>query len=297
MKNFYHPLAGLVLATFNLSFAHADDPVKVDDPAYSWTGHVDLVSKYILRGATTTYGTAPLGNAGADAPESNRPALQWGADINWKSGFYAGYWASTINYSYSQLGKSYSDRNITNFQHNKSVENDLYGGYNGTVGDFTYTVGVTGYVYFHGTHSDALETKLGVGYGPVTLLAQTLLRDTVWGNSGDTYWTLNYTHTLPYKINFTGSLGAYTYSKQGKYLGTTDTLTQTACAPGQSFVVNGCFSGGAPKEGAFRHLILGITQPIGDTGFTWSLTGIIGGETRFGYKQDNKAVVGLSYGF
>jgi Bacterial protein of unknown function (Gcw_chp). len=223
--------------------------------------------------------------------------LQWGADASWKNGFYAGYWASMINYSYSQLGKSYSDRSITDFQHDKSIENDLYGGYNGTLGDFTYTVGMTGYVYFHGEHSDALETKLAVGYGPFTLAAQTLLQDVVWGNSGDTYWTLNYTHALPYNINFTGSLGYYSYAKQGKYLGTTDTLTGTACAPGNSFVVNGCFPGEAPKGGAFRHLILGITQPIGQSGFSWGLTGIIGGDTRFGYKQDNKAVVNLSYGF
>jgi hypothetical protein len=52
------------------------------------TGHVDLVSRYILRGVTTSYGNSPqgLGNAGADAPESDRPALQWGLDWNHPSG-------------------------------------------------------------------------------------------------------------------------------------------------------------------------------------------------------------------
>jgi uncharacterized protein (TIGR02001 family) len=266
-------------------------------PDFSWTGHVDLFSKYVLRGATTTYGTAPLGNSGADAPESNRAALQWGADATWKSGFYLGYWASMINYSYKQLGKSYSDRSITDFQKDKSIENDLYGGYTGTAGDFTYTLGLTGYVYINGTHADALETKLGVAYGPFSLNAQTLLSDVVWGNQGDTYWTLNYTHSFPYDIAFNASLGYYTYKKEGKYLGTTDTLTNTPCAAGESFIDNGCFGGGTPESSAFRHLILGITQPIGKTGFSWGLSGIIAGKTRFGYDQDNKVIANLSYLF
>ena len=52
------------------------------------TGHVDVVSRYYLRGQTSTYGnTEPLGNALADAPESDHPALQWGADYVHDSGF------------------------------------------------------------------------------------------------------------------------------------------------------------------------------------------------------------------
>src|SRR4051812_44332155 len=75
-----------------------------DAPAPSWTGHIDIVSKYVLRGVTTTYGPAAPGltNQGADAPESDKPALQWGADWTSPSGFYLGYWGSTINYSYKR---------------------------------------------------------------------------------------------------------------------------------------------------------------------------------------------------
>jgi len=261
------------------------------------TGHVDLYSKYVLRGATTTYGTGPVGNTFADAPESNKAALQWGADLAWDNGFYVGYWASTINYSYRQLGKSYSDRTIADFRKDKSIENDFYGGYAGAVGDFSYDVGLTGYVYYNSTHANALETALAVGYGPVTLKAQTLLQDTVWGNQGDTYWTLNYSTDLPYDFSFNASLGYYTYKKEGKYLGSTDTLTNTACLPGEGFVVNGCYAGGTPVGSAFRHLVLGVSRPIGDTGLSWGLTGIIGGKTRFGYEQDNKLIANLSYGF
>jgi uncharacterized protein (TIGR02001 family) len=285
-------LLGAALAT---SPAHADDPA----PGPKFTGHLDLVSRYILRGDSTTYGNSKpgLGNEGADAPESDRPALQWGLDDVLPSGWYVGYFGSMINYSYKQLGDSYSDRSITDFQHDKSIENDLYGGYSGSVGDLGYSVGGTGYVYINGSHANALETKLGLTYGAFGLNAQTLLNDVVWGNRGDTYWTLTYATTLPYDIAFNASLGAYTYRKEGKYLGTKDTLTGTACAPGEAFNVNGCYAGNGPSSGGFRHLILGITQPIGSSGVVWGLQGILGGENRFGVTQGNRLVGSISYTF
>jgi uncharacterized protein (TIGR02001 family) len=265
-------------------------------PPSPFAAHIDVVSKYVLRGATKTYGNgAPLGNAGADAPESNKAALQWGIDWSHPSGFSLGYWASTINYSYKQLGKSYDDRSIVSgFQNDKSIENDFYGAYAGKVGDFGYTVGGTGYYYINGRHANAFETKLGVSYGPFALNAQTLLNDTVWGNQGDTYWTAIYTYALPYDISFTGTLGAYTYKKEGKYLGTTDTLTSTACAANEAFVVNGCFVGNRPVSSAFRHLTLGFSGPIAGTPLVWGLQGIVGGDTRYGIKQGNRVVVSLS---
>ncbi len=269
----------------------------VDGP--KWTGHVDVVSSYILRGITDTYGPSKPGggNELADAPESDRPALQWGADWTHPSGFYLGYWASTINYSYKALGKSHNDPSVTDFQDDKSIENDLYGGYTGKIGDFGYTVGMTGYVYINGKNSNALETKLGVSYGDFALNAQTLLKDVVWGNKGDTYWTLNYTKPLLYDIMLNASLGYYTYRKEGKYLGTVDTRTGVDCAAGESFNVNACMAGNAPSGSGFRHLIIGITQPIGSTGVTWGLQGLIGGENRFSVNQDSKLLASLSYGF
>lgn len=282
----------------------ADDPVGAapapEAPAGpALTGHVDLVSKYILRGASSTYGPSlpGLGNPGADAPEADKPVMQWGADYTDPSGLYIGYFGSMINYSYKQLGKSYSDRSISNFQTNKSIENDLYGGYNGKVGELGYTIAATGYVYLNGAHANALETKLGISYGEFSAVAQTLLNDVVWGNKGDTYWTLNHSKVLPYEITLTTSLGFYSYKKEGKYLGSTDTLVGAACPSGQSFSINGCFAGNAPSAGAFRQLIIGFTQPIGKSGVTWGLQGILGGDNRFGIKQKNQLVGTVSYGF
>jgi uncharacterized protein (TIGR02001 family) len=276
-------------------------PAAADVPAApSWTGHVDVVSKYILRGITDTYGPIKPGpgNKGGDAPESDHPALQWGADWTDPSGFYLGYWGSTINYSYEKLGDLYHNSNGTfDFQSDKSIENDLYGGYTGKIGDFGYTVGMTGYVYLNGRDSDALETKLGVSYGDFALNAQTLLKDTVWGNKGDTYYTLNYTKPLPKNITLTASLGYYTYHKEGTYLGTKDTLNGgAACPAGQVFSL-ACTLGSQPIGSGFRHMIVGITQPIDGTKITWGLTGIIGGENRWGINQGNQIVGSLSYGF
>ncbi|MCP3018147.1 TorF family putative porin [Cupriavidus basilensis] len=289
--------------------AHAQDSgqpadagaTKPAEPAsrYTFTGHLDAVSRYVLRGATTTYGNgAPLGNAGGDAPESSIPALQWGVDLAHESGWSIGYWASMINYSYQQLGNSYSDRSITSFQTAKSVENDFYGAYSGKIiGDLGYTAGLTGYYYINGSHANALETKLGLSYGPFSLNAQTLLNDVVWGNKGDTYWTLVYSTTLPYGITFTGTVGAYTYKKEGKYLGTTDTLTGTSCGPHSAFVVNGCFAGNTPSSGAFRHLTLALAAPIPGTPLSAGVQWIIGGYNRFGVHQENRVIASVSYGF
>jgi uncharacterized protein (TIGR02001 family) len=290
-------------AFLTLSFcsrAHAADekPAEEATPPFTLTGHIDLVTRYYLRGATKTYGNgAPLGNAGADAPESDKPVAQWGADFVHSSGLFAGYWGSMINYSYKQLGDSYSNRSITDFQKDKSIENDLYGGYNGSMGDFTYTAGGTYYAYINGSHANAFETKLGAGWGPLAVNAQTLLNDVVWGNKGDTYWTFVFTKTLPYDLTFTANLGYYTYKKEGKYLGTVDTLTGTRCAASEAFVVNGCFAGTRPVGNDFRHMIFGISQPILKTGLTWSVQGIVASKNRYGIKQANKAVASISYAF
>jgi len=278
-----------------MNAAHAEDTPAA---APSLTGHADLVSRYVLRGITSTYGPgAAMGNAGADAPESDRAALQWGLDWSHPSGFYAGYFGSTINYSYKRLGQSYEDRSILDFQSDKSIENDLYGGYAGKLGDVAYNAGLTGYVYLNGKYANALETKFTLGYGAFTLGAQTLLRDVVWGNKGDTYWTLNYVQPLAYDVTFTTSLGFYTYHREGKFLGSVDTRTGLACGAGQGFIVNGCFAGNGPVSNGFRHLIVGVTRPIGATGLTGGIQGIVGGDNRFGVRQKNQLLATLSYGF
>lgn len=279
--------------------AHAQEAATDEVGPWTVTKHIDLTSRYVLRGVTTTYGNgAPLGNEGADAPESDRPTLQWGIDFVHASGWSFGYWASALNYSYRQLGRSYDDRSVTEFQSPRSIENDLYFAYTGNItGDLNYTLGLTGYYYMNGKNSNALETKAGLAWGPVSLTTQTLLKDVIWGNRGDTYWTLGYTKPLPYDITFTGTLGAYTYKKEGKFLGTQDTAQNLSCASGEAFVVNGCFAGNAPSGSGFRHLTLGLSGPLATTPLTWSVQAIIGGDNRFDVKQRNRLIGSVSWNF
>lgn len=238
------------------------------------TGHMDLVSKYYLRGITTTYNPASvgaLGNAGGDAPENDGPAFQGGLDYAHSSGFYAGWWFSTLGYSY----KTFNDQGV-------SMEHDLYAGYASKVGDVGYKLGFTRYQYVPGKNSTGWETLIGVSYKDFGLNAQTLLNDVTYGNKGDTYWTATYATTLPMDIGFNATLGYYTYKKTGKFVNPDNIVLGT---PGNSVA-----------SSAFRHVTVGVTYP-----FLKNLTGgvsyIIGGKNRFDVSQDNKFVGSLSYTF
>jgi hypothetical protein len=343
--NLKHKLlaAALPLAFAATSFA-AEEAKKEEAPApdWNWTAHVDVNSAYYLRGITNTYGNnkwdesaAKTANSWGDAPESRNPALQWGFDITHSSGFYLGYWASTLTYSYDKVGKSYDlykqygiapgpvspapaplPASYANFDYSSepSIENDFYGGYTGKLGDLGYDLGLTYYYYLDGTHSNAPETKVKFTYGDFGLSFQTLLDDTIWGNQGDTYTSLTWTKALPYGITFTANAGWYFYEKEGKYLGSRDTTLagSPTCntAFGQTngfFFVNGCYesvdrAGNLSSEAkvldqGFRHLILGISQPIGETGLTWNAQAILPGVNRFNIKQDPKATIGIAYSF
>jgi len=216
------------------------------------TGHVDVVSKYVLRGITMP------ASAG---PEQDGPAMQGGLDYVADSGFYAGYWFSTLGYD----ANSGSGRT--------STENDFYAGYNGKAGDFGYTVGATYYVYSPGEDFNALETKLGLSYGAFSVTAQTALQDVIWANTGDTYFLATYTKALPKDFTFTGQLGAYYYTEDGDFItGTTETM-------------------------ALRHLTVGVTHPIGTTGATWGLQYVGGGKDRMGVTQKGQLVGSLVVGF
>ena len=231
------------------------------------TGNINVVSAYILRGITETYNST-YDNSG---PESDEPALQGGIDYAHDSGLYAGYWFSTIGYSYANIQpESQRTKDYKN-----SIEHDFYAGYNGKIGDLGYTLGGTFYYYEPGWHSTAFETKLGVSYGPVSLTAQTLLDDVTFGNAGDTYFLGTYTHPLPSDFTFTGQVGYYIYDTNGRDIPKADTS----------------------KSSAFRHVTLGLSHPLPLKGATMGLQYIVGGENRFGLNQDNTLVGSVGFTF
>lgn len=241
-----------------------------------WSGNINVISQYVLRGITQTYN----GYYDGSGPESSGPAVQGGLDYTHENGFYAGYWFSSIGYSYADLNPERSR------DHVNSVENDFYAGYNGKLSNgLSYTLGGTLYYYLPGWNSTGLETKVGVGYGNFSFTAQTLLNDVTFGNQGDTYWLASYTHELPRDFTFNGQIGYYSYGKDGKYI-----PEVIAANPGGIETVK-C------KSGAFRHVTLGVSHPLPIKGASASLQYLIGGENRYGVKQDNTMIASVGFKF
>lgn len=230
----------LILAT-----AVASSPmIATSAQAASVSGNIGVFSQYILRGITT-------------APENDDAAVQGGLDVGFDNGIYLGYWGSSLGYGNGQNG----------------FENDFYGGYAGSVGDFSYDLGVVHYEYINIDDANGTEVYASAGYGPFSVGAKTLVDDVVWGNQGDTYWTASFSQPLPQGFNFDATLGYYTYEDSGEYIAST------------------------PEDGAFRHLNLSLSHPIGNTGADMGVTYVIGGKDRNGVDQDNAVFFSLTYGF
>ena len=213
------------------------------------SGNIGVLSSYNLRGYT-------------NGPENEDATIQGGLDYSHASGFYAGYWGSTLGYSLANSGRD-------------SFENDFYVGYNGSINDdLGFTIGTTYYYYYESdVESDGFESMLGLSYKDLSLSAQTLLEDTTWGNAGDTYFKAAYSYALPKDFSLDTALGLYAYEKSGDFVeGTTESF-------------------------GFRHFDIGLSKPLADTGVTASMNYILGGYDRDDNKFKNKVVFGLGYSF
>lgn len=244
MMKFALKTLALGLATAASTMTFADAPAS----EHSFSGNIGVLSSYNLRGIT-------------NVPENRGATLNGGLDYSHASGFYAGWWGSTLDYGTA---------NGTEF------ENDFYAGYNGSLSeDLGYTLGLTYYYYYDLGHTDANapETMLGLSIKGLNLTAQTLLQDTVWGNTGDTYLKATYSVALPNDFSLDTALGMYYYEENGDFIQDT------------------------PETFGFRHLDVGLSKSIADTGLTGKFIYTVGGYDRFEAKQKNKVTFGLSYGF
>jgi uncharacterized protein (TIGR02001 family) len=210
------------------------------------TGNIGIFSSYVLRGIT-------------NSPENDNAAIQGGVDWSVGPGFYLGYWGSNLGYGDGDA---------------KGFENDFYAGWGGSTDLLSWDIGATYYYYLNVDDSNAFEPKGSFGVGPVTLGAKYLAEDVVWGNKGDTYWTLDAAVPLG---NFTlgGLIGYYTYETDGEFI------------PDEP----------EAKSSAFRHFDIILSHPIGESGADANLTYIVGGEDRFGVDQKNQMVFSVTYGF
>ncbi|OTG81267.1 hypothetical protein B9T31_15655 [Acinetobacter sp. ANC 4558] len=248
----------LFLSTSLISMtSFADEAVKKS--LHTFSGNIGVVSEYILRGNTA-------------APENDQAAVQGGLDYQHESGFYAGYWGSTLGYSLTK-----KDLISGKYTGSKAFENDFYLGYQGNITDnIGYTVGGTYYYYYQSdADSNTTETLIGFNYKDFSLTTQTLLGDVEWGNKGDTYLLASYHYILPQEFTLNAALGAYYYRDKGKFEEELKT----------------------DKTFAFRHLTVGLSHPLGDTGANVSMDYIIGGKLRDDTSLKNKVVFALKYDF
>jgi len=112
------------------SFAVAQSAAA--ESPHAFTGNLSLVSEYRFRGINQT-------NA--------KPAVQGGFDYAHADGFYAGTWASNVNWLSDGGGGAVSN----------SLEWDFYGGYKGAVGDIGYDVGLL-YYYYPGSYPSGFNS-------------------------------------------------------------------------------------------------------------------------------------------
>jgi len=96
-----------------------------------FTANIGMMSDYIFRGVKQN--TSASAFAGLDYENS---------------GFYVGTWAAEVG---------------------EGLEYDLYAGYAGSVGDFSYGVGYTGYFYTDDFDDTYQELNLSVGYSILTI--------------------------------------------------------------------------------------------------------------------------------
>ncbi len=140
-------LMGLAGLQFCL-FAQAQQAAPATDaktPEYTVTGNATLISDYIWRGLTQTWG---------------RPAMQAGVDVAHASGAYAGFWASNVS---------------SQWVPGASLETDWYGGFRGNFGgaasELGFDVGAI-YVYYPGgEYSKALNGTTFPSSSPNTVEA------------------------------------------------------------------------------------------------------------------------------
>jgi uncharacterized protein (TIGR02001 family) len=134
------PVVALLALAATPSFAQTELPYDV-----SFTANAGLFTDYRFRGVSQT---------------NRKPAFQGGFDFAHKSGFYLGNWNSNVD---------------SRFYNGANLEMDFYGGFKGTVNEFSYDGGLL-YYYYPGSGSvtgtnkiDNGELYIAGGWGPFSL--------------------------------------------------------------------------------------------------------------------------------
>lgn len=250
-------------------------PVTVQ--ADSFTGNIGVHSKYLLRGIFE---------------ESSDPAVQGGLDYGMDNGFYAGWWFSSLGYSYdSGVVGTPIPPPIGGFEDGinsgtaRGFENDIYLGFAGEFGDgIGWDVSLLQYVYLNVDDSNLTELLGSLSYKGFYVGFQYLLNDGWWGNAGDIYWKAGYAMDLPKDFSLAFDLGYYTYDDDDN-----SDLGGCAGTPGPCNVTI--------EDNGFRHFNITLSHPIGKTGADAYVQYVFAGEDRTGADYDDSIVAGITYDF
>lgn len=162
------------------------------------SANVGVVSNYFFRGVTQT---------------DDGAAVQGGLDYAHDSGFYAGTWASTVDFG-SEIDNSGPEPVLVKDE--TSYEVDLYLGYAGSIGDLGYDVGYLYYAYPDTDDADFGEIYGSLSYSYLTAgLAYTVNSQVESGSEFDTGDIYYYAGVdVPFgESGYSGSLyyGYYTF--------------------------------------------------------------------------------------
>lgn len=105
-------LSAALLLALGSSTAFAAEAVNSE---HQISGNIAVLSSYNSRGMT-------------NSPENDKVTIQGGLDYSHASGFYAGYWGSTIGYSLTDY-----DDEVGDYTGSDTFEHDFYLGYNGSI--------------------------------------------------------------------------------------------------------------------------------------------------------------------
>lgn len=154
------------------------------------SANIGVTSNYVWRGMTQTQDSA---------------AIQGGVDYSHDSGFYAGTWASNVDFGTS----SASDN---------GAEVDFYAGFGGEASGIGYDLGYIYYAYPQHDDSDFGELYGSVSFQMLTVgLAYTTNSEA--DTDGDLYYYANASFDLPQDFSIGGTVGHYDFdnSASGSY--------------------------------------------------------------------------------
>lgn len=191
------PRLGVLAATAALALA--GHTAALAEGPWSFSANIGAVSNYVWRGVTQS---------------DDKAAIQGGLDVAHESGFYAGTWASNIDW-----GPDYS----------ANYELDFYAGYDFSLPDENASLGLNTIYYAYpgnevaGSHDDNVDFwEIGIsgGYDFGAAALSGGIQYTVWGgdanqdalfSDGDLYYSAALDFPLPQDFGFGVFLGYYDF--------------------------------------------------------------------------------------